>query len=33
MAIVSHGTQDVSVCNVIVSEADMHEWAGIQAEL
>ena len=23
VAIVSHGTQDVSVCNVIVSEADM----------
>ena len=23
IAIVSHGTQDVSVCNVIVSEADM----------
>ena len=34
IAIVSHDTQDVSVCNVIVSEADMSGlWAGIQAEL
>ena len=27
IAIVSHGTQDVSVCNVIVSEADMNGLA------